>query len=41
MQELILILAFAGCFYLVVKQFAENIAIVFEDKNEKKGNERC
>lgn len=38
MQELILILALAGTFYLVVKQFATNIALVFEDeKNEKKG----
>lgn len=37
MQELILILAFAGTFYLVVKQFAVNIALVFDDKNEKKG----
>lgn len=41
MQELILIIACAGCFYLVVKQFAENIAIVFEDnKNEKKGSDK-
>lgn len=36
MQELILILALAGTFYLVVKQFAINIAIVFKD-NKKKG----
>lgn len=35
MQELILIIACAGCFYLVVKQFAINITLVFED--EKKG----
>lgn len=39
MQELILIIACAGCFYLVVKQFAINIALVFEDKNEKKGSD--
>ena len=35
MQELILILAFAGTFYFVIKQFAMNIALVFED--EEKG----
>ena len=37
MQELILILAFAGTFYFVIKQFAINVALVFEDNNEKKG----
>lgn len=37
MHELILIIACAGTFYIVVKQFAMNIALVFEDKNEKKG----
>lgn len=38
MREFILILLFAGTFCFVVKQFAMNIALVFEDeKNEKKG----
>lgn len=38
MQELILTLALAGTLYFVIKQFATNIALVFEDeKNEKKG----
>ena len=37
MQEFILILAFAGTFYFVIKQFLMHIALVFEDKNEKKG----
>lgn len=39
MREFIMILMFAGCFYLVAKQFAMNIALVFEDekKNGKKG----
>ena len=37
MQEFMLILAFAGTFYFVIKQFLMNIALVFEDKNEKKG----
>ena len=37
MRELILILAFAGTFYFVIKQFLMNVALVFEDNNEKKG----
>lgn len=38
MREFILILLFAGTFIFVVKQFAMNIALVFEDeKNGKKG----
>lgn len=37
MQELILIIACVSCFYLVVKQFVENIALVFEDEKNKKG----
>lgn len=40
MHELILIIAFAGCFYLVVRQFAENIALVFEDDKNKKGSDK-
>lgn len=35
MQEFILILMFAGCFYFVAKQFAMNIALVFEDEKKK------
>lgn len=38
MQELILIIACAGCFYLVVKQFAVNIALVFEDERKWKND---
>lgn len=39
MLEFVMILMLAGCFYFVVKQFAMNIALVFEDeeKNGKKG----
>lgn len=39
MREFTLILMFAGTFYFVAKQFAMNIALVFEDeeKNRKKG----
>ena len=39
MKEFILILAFAGTFYFVIKQFLMNVALVFEDekKNGKKG----
>lgn len=39
MREFLLILLFAGCFYFVVKQFAMNIALVFEDEEKigKKG----
>ena len=37
MQELILILAFAGTFIFVVKQFAMNIALVFENEEKRKG----
>lgn len=38
MREFLLILLFAGTFIFVVKQFAMNIALVFEDeKNERKG----
>ena len=39
MREITMILMFAGCFYFVAKQFAMNIALVFEDekKNGKKG----
>lgn len=38
MREFILILLFAGTFIFVVKQFALNIALVFEEEenNEKK-----
>lgn len=34
MREITLILMFAGVFYFVVKQFAINIALVFEDKEK-------
>ena len=39
MREFTMILMLAGCFYFVAKQFAMNIALVFEDekKNDKKG----
>ena len=39
MREITMVLIFAGVFYFVIKQFAMNIALVFEDekKNEKKG----
>ena len=37
MREFLLILMFASTFIFVVKQFAINVALVFEDKNEKKG----
>lgn len=39
MREFLMILMFAGCFYFVAKQFAMNIALVFEDEdnNGKKG----
>ena len=37
MRELILILAFAGTFYFVIKQFLMNIALVFEDEEKRKG----
>lgn len=39
MREITMILMFAGCFYFVAKQFAMNIALVFEDdeKDGKKG----
>lgn len=35
MKEFILILTFAGTFCFVIKQFAMNIALVFEDDKEK------
>lgn len=35
MREFILILLFAGTFIFVVKQFAMNIALVFEDEKKK------
>ena len=35
MKEFILILAFAGTFYFVIKQFLMNIALVFEDDKKK------
>lgn len=35
MQEFILTLALAGTFIFVVKQFAMNIALVFEDEKKK------
>ena len=39
MREFTMILMFAGTFIFVVKQFAINIALVFEDeKNEKNLN---
>ena len=37
MKEFILILAFAGTFYFVIKQFAMNVALVFEDEEKRKG----
>ena len=37
MKEFILILAFAGVFYFVIKQFLMNIALVFEDEEKRKG----
>ena len=37
MREITMILMFAGVFYFVIKQFLMNVALVFEDKNEKKG----
>lgn len=38
MREFLLILMFAGTFIFVAKQFAMNIALVFDDeKNGKKG----
>ena len=37
MQEFMLILAFAGTFYFVIKQFLMNVALVFEDEDKKKG----
>lgn len=39
MREFLMILMLAGCFYFVAKQFAMNIALVFEDdeKNGEKG----
>ena len=42
MREITMILMFAGCFYFVAKQFAMNIALVFEDekKNGNKGDEK-
>ena len=36
MREITMILMFASTFIFVVKQFAMNIALVFEDNNEKK-----
>ena len=35
MREFILILLFAGTFIFVAKQFAMNIALVFEDDKKK------
>lgn len=35
MREFILILLFAGTFIFVVKQFAMNIALVFEEEKKK------
>ena len=42
MREFILILAFAGTFYFVIKQFLVNVALVFEDENnvDKGGEEK-
>lgn len=34
MREFLLILMLAGCFYFVAKQFAMNIALVFEEEEE-------
>lgn len=35
MREFLMILLLAGCFYFVVKQFAMNIALVFDDEKKK------
>lgn len=35
MREFLLILIFAGTFIFVVKQFAMNIALVFEEEKKK------
>ena len=35
MREITMVLIFAGVFYFVIKQFAMNIALVFEDEKNK------